>query len=171
MLNPLLRLHDSLTELGFQLGKLCLGLIVFAYTFEVVSRYFFNSPTWWADELVSYSLSIGCFLMMPHVTRSNGHVAVTFLVDGLPAGGRQAAYRLIYLLCFFVCTVAFWINLDENIRQVVQDVHMMKVFPFPKIYISAFITYGFGMSALHFLRMVCRRGLSNAAGSGNGQVA
>jgi len=31
---------------------------------------------------------------------------------------------------------------------------MMKVKPFPKYYISVFITFGFGMSALHYLRML-----------------
>ena len=56
-----------------------------------------------------------------------------------------------------VCAAAFWINLDENIRQVTKDVYLMKVKSFPKYYISVFITYGFGMSALHFLRMVAAR--------------
>lgn len=154
MLKPAVWLHDALTDLGFQLGKLCLAIILFSYSFEVVSRYFFNAPTWWADEAVSYSLSIGAFLMMPHVTREKGHVAVTFLLDMMPAHRARPAYWLIYLLGFLVCATGFWINLDENIRQIVNDVYLMTVKPFPKYYISVFITFGFGMSALHFLRML-----------------
>jgi C4-dicarboxylate transporter DctQ subunit len=154
VLHPLIWVHDRLTDLGFQLGKLCLGIILFSYSFEVVSRYFFNAPTWWADEAVSYSLCIGCFLMMPHVTREKGHVAVTFLLELMPAQRAKPCYWLIYLLGFLVCGAAFWINLDENIRQFVRDVHLMKVKPIPKYYISVFITFGFGMSALHFLRFL-----------------
>lgn len=154
MLSPFIWVHDRLTDLGFQLGKLCLAIILFAYCYEVVARYFFNAPTWWADEAVSYSLSIGCFLMMPHVTREKGHVAVTFLLEMIPPRKAKPAYWVIYLIGFFVCAAATWINLDENIRQIVNDVHMMKVKPFPKYYISVFITFGFGMSALHYLRML-----------------
>lgn len=154
MLKPFFWIHDGLTDICFQLGKVCLAIILFAYTFEVVSRYFFNAPTWWADEAVSYSLCIGCFLMMPHVTREKGHVAVTFLVDMMPDRGARIAYWFIYLVCFIACSLAFWINLDENIRQIVNDVHLMKVKPIPKYLISVFLTFGFGMSALHFLRFL-----------------
>ena len=72
----------------------------------------------------------------------------------LPPAKGKPAYWVIYLLCFLVCAFGFWINLDENIRQIVKDVHLMKVKPIPKYWISIFITYGFGMSALHFLRML-----------------
>lgn len=167
MLRPFLWVHDKLTDLGFQLGKLCLGIILFSYTYEVVARYFFNAPTWWADEAVSYSLSIGCFLIMPYVTRDKGHVAVTFLLDMMSPAKAKPAYWVIYLLGFIVCAAGFWINLDENIRQIVRDVHLMKVKPIPKYYISVFITFGFGMSALHFLRMLDYRRLK-VGGSGQG---
>jgi TRAP-type C4-dicarboxylate transport system permease small subunit len=92
--------------------------------------------------------------MMPHVTREKGHVAVTFLVDMMPDRGARIAYWFIYLVCFIACSLAFWINLDENIRQIVNDVHLMKVKPIPKYLISVFLTFGFGMSALHFLRFL-----------------
>jgi len=154
VLGFLARAHDALTDLGAQLSKVCLGIIVFAYCFEVVSRYFFNAPTWWADEAVSYALCLGIFLMLPYVTRAKGHVAVTFLVELMPARPARVTRWLIYFVCFVVCALAFWINLDENLRQIERDVQLMKVKSFPKYWISVFLTYGFGMSALHFLRML-----------------
>ncbi len=158
------RAHDRLTDLSFELGKLCLAVIFVSYCWEVAARYFFNAPTWWADEAVSYSLCIGCFLMMPCVTRDRGHVAVTFLIDMLPGARAAQARRAICLVCFAVCALGFWINLDENLRQIAKDVHLMKVKPIPKYWISVFITYGFGMSALHFLRQLGRRAAGPAGG-------
>ena len=79
---------------------------------------------------------------------------MTFLVDLISPARAKPVYWVIYLLCFVVCTLGFWINLDENLRQIAKDVHLMKVKPIPKYWISVFITYGFGMSALHFLRML-----------------
>ena len=60
VLNTLARLHDGVTRVGFHLSKLCLGIIVFAYCYEVFARYFFAAPTWWSSEAVQYSLCIGC---------------------------------------------------------------------------------------------------------------
>lgn len=156
-LSLLCRLHDGVTTVGFHLAKLCLGIIVFSYSYEVIARYLFAAPTWWANEFVSYSLSIGAFLMLPHVTRAGGHVAVTLIVDSLAPPGQRAMNRILCGLGFVVCAAAAWISLDENIRQVVKDVHIMNVRPVPKIYISAWMTYGFAGSALHFLRMAIQR--------------
>lgn len=166
MLRSLLWVHDRLTDLSFHLGKLCLGIILFSYCYEVVSRYFFNAPTWWADMAVSYGLCIGCFLMMPHVTRKKGHVAVTFLLETLPPEAARPIYWVLYLICFLVCAAATWINLDENIRQIARDVYLMEVRPVPKYWISVFITYGFGMSALHFLRMLDYRSIDVGGAGG-----
>ena len=156
-LSSLARAHDVVTVFGGHLGKLCLAIIVFAYCYEVVARYFFGAPTWWANELVSYALCIGCFLLMPEVTRSNGHVAVSVIVDLLPKERTVRLKRTLNVCAFVTCGVATWISLDENIRQVVQDVHLMKVHPIPQIYISAWITYGFASSAIYFLRTACER--------------
>ena len=153
-LSALARVHDGLTRAGFHLSKLCLGIIVFAYCYEVFARYFFGAPTWWSSEAVQYSLCIGCFLMMPYVTKEKGHVAVTVLLEMVDARKARIVHWLIYLAAFLVCVAATWISLDENIRQVAKDVHLMKVKPIPKIYISAWITYGFASSALYFLRML-----------------
>ena len=159
VLNTLARLHDGVTRVGFHLSKLCLGIIVFAYCYEVFARYFFAAPTWWSSEAVQYSLCIGAFLMMPHVTKEKGHVAVTVLLDMLAKEKTRLLYWFIYLVGFLACAAATWISLDENIRQIVKDVHLMKVKPIPKIYISAWITYGFGSSAIYFLRMLDPRTL------------
>ena len=166
----LARFHDGLTRAGFHLSKVCLGVIVFAYCYEVFARYFFGAPTWWSSEAVQYSLCIGCFLMMPHVTREKGHVAVTVILDTIGAAQSRVIYRFIYFVAFLACVAATWINLDENIRQVVKDVHLMKVKPIPKIYISAWITYGFASSAIYFLRMLDPRasGGASPAPSGHG---
>ncbi len=159
VLSALARTHDGLTRAGFHLSKLCLGIIVFAYCYEVFARYFFDAPTWWSSEAVQYSLCIGCFLMMPHVTKEKGHVAVTVILETIAVEKSRIVYWFIYLVAFLACCAATWISLDENIRQIVKDVHLMKVKPIPKIYISAWITYGFASSALYFLRMLDPRTL------------
>jgi len=148
----LARVHDALTQLGIVLSAVLLGLITAFYTLEVVLRYLFNAPTTWTDEAISYSLCMAVFLAMPHVTKIGGHVAVTIVVDKTTPRIARAVSWVIYLIAFVICAIGTWISLDENIRQYVQEVFLMRVHPIPKWWISSFITFGFAMSALHFLR-------------------
>jgi C4-dicarboxylate transporter, DctQ subunit len=153
-LRSLLRLHDALTRLSLYGGTVALGVIVVSYCYEVFARYIFNAPTLWANEAVSYALCIGVFLMMPYVTAKGGHVAVTVLVDVAPPKVARLMIWLTLFMGFLVCGFSAWVSLDENVRQIVQDVRLMKVYAIPKWWISVFITYGFASSALYFLRML-----------------
>lgn len=156
----LCRMHDWLTQAGFLLGTAALGGILFSYCFEVVSRYLFNAPTSWGSEVVSYLLSASVFLVMPHLTRTGGHVAVTLLLD---RAGARTARILVWagsLLGFLVCLASAWITFDESLRQIERNIRIMAVHPIPKWWVSVFLPYGFASSALYFVRwMVMRESL------------
>ncbi|MGE0747687.1 MAG: TRAP transporter small permease [Rhodospirillales bacterium] len=166
LLDNLAGLHDAVTMATFQLSRVCLGIVLFSYCFEVVARYFFNAPQWWADEAVSYGLCIGAFTMLPYVTKEKGHVAVTLIVERLSPGPARVWTWMIYLVGFLTCALATWICLDETVRQIVDDVYLMKVRPLPKWWISIFLVYGFGSSALYFLRLLSPRQAAYAGRDG-----
>lgn len=170
ILGRLADLHDAVTDGAFQVSRVCLGIVLFAYCFEVVARYFFNAPQWWTDEAVSYSLCIGAFTMMPYVTKMKGHVAVTLIVERLPPATARAWSWAIYFCGFLTCAVAGWICIDESVRQVVDEVYLMKVKPFPKWWVSAFLGFGFAWSALYFLRMLDPRRLVAMGTGSEGKV-
>lgn len=138
---------------GAGLAASALGLIVIAYTYEVVSRYFFGAPTWWSAELVSYLLCIMTFSMMPFVTATRGHVAVTILLDSLPPGWRLAGLRAIAGVGAAACAAVAYFAFGETSRQFIRDIQMMAAHPIPKWWISVWIVIGFTLSALEFLRL------------------
>ena len=65
-------------------------LIAGAYAFEVVARYFFNSPTEWANAIVSYLLCAVIFLALPEQTRRRAHITITILMDRAGAAMRRS---------------------------------------------------------------------------------
>jgi TRAP-type C4-dicarboxylate transport system permease small subunit len=152
-LAPLLRAHDAITSIGFEISKLCLVVIVFSFSYEVVARYFFGAPVWWANEVVSYALCIGVFLAMPEVTRRNGHVAVTVIPEILPLRYRAILMACIQAVGFLACIAIAWMSLNQNVSQYLRDAMIIAaVRPIPKVYISVWITFGFVSSAIYFLR-------------------
>jgi TRAP-type C4-dicarboxylate transport system permease small subunit len=153
------RVVDLLSDVGLWIAMTALALIVLAYNYEVAARYMFNAPTRWSAEFVSYLLLIACFLAMPRLTREGGHVAVTVLLEALPASKMIWAQRLIAALGACICFALAWIAGEETLRQWDRGVRMMAAIPLQKAYISVWIVWGMGLSALQFAFLAVAPGL------------
>ena len=147
-------IHDRLTAFAAMLGAVGLICITTFYVFEVVTRYFFNSPTSWVSDFVSYLLCISIFLALPKVTQDKGHVAVTILVDVMPSRIADPLYSIISLIGFGCLSFAAWVSLKENIRQYDKGIDTLAIISIPQWWVSSFITFGLFMSALYLLRYV-----------------
>ena len=101
----IIRIVHALTSLSARTAMLALAIIVVAYTFEVVSRYFFASPTLWASDLVGLLLFLSLFLMLPEITRTYGHVKIDFLDARLSDAARSNMRRFVSLVCAIVCLI------------------------------------------------------------------
>ena len=145
------RIANALTTVGVAISSSALCIIVMAYCYEVVSRYFFNHPTLWASDLVAFLLFISIFFMIPEVTRSGGHVSVTLLEDRLSARANERLQDAVALFSALACFAVAWISGLENVRQFVHAITTVSVYPIPKWYLSFAVTYGFGLSGVHFL--------------------
>src|SRR5512141_3015004 len=69
---------------------------------QVASRYVFNRPTSWSEELARYLFVWITFLGAAVVIRKRRHVDVTVLTDRLPPGAAKVAYRLADLALVFM---------------------------------------------------------------------
>ena len=157
--------HDRLSAFSYQIAQICLCAIVFAYSYETVSRYFFAAPTSWSNEVVAYALCVGTFMALPEVTRSSGHIAITFVIEALPEIARHRLNIALAVLSAAVCLFVAWICLRTNIVQFTRQEMTVGVNPIPKWVISIWLTYGFASSGLHFLRQAF-----SADGTGTGQT-
>jgi TRAP-type C4-dicarboxylate transport system permease small subunit len=144
--------HDRLSAFSYQIAQICLCAIVFAYSYETIARYFFAAPTSWSNELVAYALCVGTFMALPEVTRSAGHIAITFVIEALPQAARHRLNVALALLSAAVCLFVAWICLRTNIVHFSRQEMTVGVNPIPKWVISIWLTYGFASSGLHFLR-------------------
>jgi TRAP-type C4-dicarboxylate transport system permease small subunit len=95
--------------------------------------------------------------MMPRVTQTRGQVAVTVLLERLPPQAQAVAERLIWLLGFAATAAVTWFAAGETARQIERGVQMMAAMPIPKWWVSIWIAFGFGLTALQFLRLALAR--------------
>ncbi len=144
--------HDAVTKAAAILAAIGLILIVTSYVYEVITRYLFNAPTAWVSDFVSYALCATVFLALPIATKDKGHVAVTILVDLLPAKLNGYVHTVVSFIGFICLSFSAYISLQENLRQYTKNIETLATIPIPQWWVSAFITFGLTISALYMLR-------------------
>ena len=145
------RLHDGLADAGYIVGVVGIIVMVLIYCAEVVTRYFLNTALDWANDAFSNVLCITLFSVVPHATRAARHISINLVPELLPRT-KPAFHYFTGIAGFLVCLFAAWMSLEENLRQIVLQIVTEQNHPVPKIWMSAFITYGFLGAGFYFLR-------------------
>jgi TRAP-type C4-dicarboxylate transport system permease small subunit len=133
---------------------MALLLILSAYVFEVVMRYFLNAPTSWSSDVIQWFLAVMIMLALPEVTRVNGHIVISFFLEKLKPALRRRLGRVIALAGCAMCMITAWICWQETIRQYDRSIETLWSHPIPKWWISAVIPFGFLLSGLQMLRSI-----------------
>lgn len=134
-------------------GLACTALLVMllAYVVEVVLRYFFNAPTRWSSDVVSYAMLLCIAFALPAVTRDNGHVAITSLVERLEPAVRTRAFRGLAWLGALACGAATALLWSQGIEQWRGGIETVAAFAIPKWWLSGAAGLGFAGAAAHFV--------------------
>jgi TRAP-type mannitol/chloroaromatic compound transport system permease small subunit len=100
-MNAYIGLVDRLNSWIGKLFGWCIVLLTVAVCYEVVSRYVFGAPTWWAFD-VSWMLYGSLFMMAGAYTLArNGHVRGDFLYRQWPETTQAKVDLALYFLFFF----------------------------------------------------------------------
>lgn len=145
------RLLERLARFSSLGSGIALGLIVFCYCYEVASRYFFIAPTEWAHDSATYLMCVMIYLAVPEITRTGGHIAITFVLEYLGQRRREQVTRITQLLSGLVCLLAGYISLTQNLKQFQSGIQTLGTIPIPKWWVSSFITLGLVLTGLLFL--------------------
>ncbi|WP_422367458.1 TRAP transporter small permease [Pelagibius sp.] len=152
----ILRLYDTMIRGLAVTGAASLGFITLLIAYGVASRNLALPALRWSSAVVEYMLLFSTMLAGPWLVRNGGHVAVTAIVDLLPAGLRTIAARAVLIVSaatlFLLSVVAGQLTLEQfasgstDIRSV----------PLPGWILYAMLTLGFLLMATEFLRLLIR---------------
>jgi C4-dicarboxylate transporter DctQ subunit len=143
---------DMVTKVSLYGSCVALFLMLSSYVFEVIMRYFFNSPTSWSNDVIQLFFAAMIMLAVPEVTRLNGHIVISFFLDKMTASSLAKLERGIAFVGCIMCFFAAYICFQESLRQYQNNIEALWNTPIPKWWISGFIPYGFMLSGLQFLR-------------------
>ena len=83
-----------------------LGFVALSFT-QVVLRYGFGRPLTWSEEISRYLFVWVVFVGAAVAARRNGHIALDFLVNRLPAAPRRGLAVIMAVLCFGMLLLVF----------------------------------------------------------------
>ena len=90
--------------IGFFMGVILMGLMLFTLTAGICSRYIFNRPFFWTDEMARiiliWTIFIGAALAFQKRTPIN-HINVDFFVTLLPSRSREIAEKIAWVATVF----------------------------------------------------------------------
>ncbi len=93
------------------IGRASCNLIfvfMFLMVYEVIARYFFESPTIWVHEVCGYVFAAYIALTGGWVLLEKGHVAVDIIYQHFSERTKQAADILVSVVALFMFIVLFW---------------------------------------------------------------
>ncbi|MDU5085992.1 MAG: TRAP transporter small permease [Anaerococcus vaginalis] len=90
-----LDLIQKLINIFLSAAIFAMTLIIFL---QVISRYIFNSPLVWSEELSRYLFVWISFLAIADAVRTKSHIALSILTDRMSEDRKQIVSRLNYSL-------------------------------------------------------------------------
>lgn len=149
-LTVLMNLLNHLTNFSLLLSSFSLFILLFAYVYEVLMRYFFNAPTSWTYDMSTWLLCTMIMLALPAVTREKGNIAITFFLEKTSTSFQRSFSKILSFVSFSICLVCAWICFTETISQFEQGIETIWNNPVPKWLVSVAIPFGFLFSGIHF---------------------
>lgn len=146
-----IKIIDSVTKASFFVASLALALIVIIFCIEIIMRYFFAAPTSWGPDTVTFLFCASLMLAMPEVTRENGHIAVSIILDFSPRSFAEKFKLILFAVSFFVISYVFYVTTIELIRLFETGINTLGSFRVPKWIVFGFIPFGLGLSAIQFV--------------------
>lgn len=147
------RTLDLFTKGAYFVSGVALTGILCLIVNEVFLRYFFNSPTTWAGDANQWLFALATMLALPEITRVNGNVAITILLERMPEKKRNSWARVLFFVSCFASFLAVYISGNEVMRQYSMGITTNWIYPVPKWWVSIAIPVGFLLSSLQFLRL------------------
>ena len=120
--NKQVYLIDNFTGMIAKAVSYLTFLLVLTLTYEVVSRYVFESPTQWSFDVTYFLSSLFLSLGMGYTWWSGGHVSVDLISSRLPKRLAAGIFVFFMVVLFFLC----WGNITSAMITHVQNSWALK---------------------------------------------
>jgi TRAP-type C4-dicarboxylate transport system permease small subunit len=122
---------DRINRWAGQAGAFIILALIGTIMYEVVSRYFFNAPTRWSNEISQY-LQVGIVMLGGgYCLISDGHVRVDILHGKFKPSARYGVEILTFVIVICFTAAMLWQGAQMSYEAWVHDKRSMTILEFP----------------------------------------
>lgn len=125
---------DTVNKIILNLLGIFLAVMSLAIVFQVISRFLFQFPIPWSEELTRYLMVFCIFLGAGYAVRHSRLIGIEYVQQLLTTNGRKIAALLVYVAIIFFLTFVVLISKDMLLT--------VKNQASPAMQISMIIPYG-----------------------------
>jgi TRAP-type C4-dicarboxylate transport system permease small subunit len=145
------RVEHVLKAAELAVGSMCLLVMFAVLSANIVLRYFFNNPLFWAEELCNFAFVWAGLLAAAYALADGQHLRIGLFVDALPDGARRAM-EVVNLLIVAVMFASFLPATFE----IIADLPRTAALKVPQMVPYLILPITFGLFVLHALILVAR---------------
>ncbi len=128
----------------------CLAMMLLI-SYDVVSRYFFNRPVLYSDEISAYLIVFVCFLGAADTLKKKQHIIVDVITLQLPPKGQLWLKFVTHILGFFFLIVFTWGSIIMVYKSFVRGVTVPSILLTPLWIPEIFIPIGSILLCMQFV--------------------
>ncbi|HSL61981.1 MAG TPA: TRAP transporter small permease [Desulfotignum sp.] len=137
------------------ISSFVLVLIMLFLCYEVLMRYFFNSPTIWVHELSGFSFAFYLALTGPWLLQRKEHVSVDIVYTRFPQRFKLFADIIAYLVCLAFFVVLFWVGGKDMLHSFKINQHSYTVWGPPLGPVKFFVPLAAALFILQSVAGIC----------------
>jgi TRAP-type C4-dicarboxylate transport system permease small subunit len=145
-------LFDHLIDTLAVIAGIFIIFMMFIECYEIVSRYFFHRPTVWSVEFCEYMLFLLAFLGTTWVLRKRAHISVTIVLERLKPRNKTYCELFSAFVGILISLIIFWFSLKTSYENYVTGVKVVKTYALPKWIFLSFISFGYLLLLIEFIR-------------------
>jgi TRAP-type C4-dicarboxylate transport system permease small subunit len=145
---------QKLNYFFYFLCKLNVFLVTLIVFISVVSRYCFNNPLEWSEEITAYMFVFVVFLGAADVASRNGHIRLDFLADRLEGGKRKFLDIMMHGIALFWSSLICWSSWKAVMMAYDLDFASSSLLRFPLFIPYSFLAAGILLLSLQFIIML-----------------
>ena len=143
-----MKLLNKILYWGYKLiqiiGGIVLSAIMLVITAGIISRYAFNKPLTWTEELTTFLMVYLCYLSAALTTVQKKHIVADFFINKAPKGFQKAVSlfsRMLMIVFFTVVCISISKLLPQlTWRSGVLEIHR-KYYYYPVFAMSIYMVY------------------------------
>lgn len=154
-------LKSILLNLDAIITCVTLSLCTILVNANIFSRYLFNTPIYWAEEVATSLFIWTVFVGSAYAYRNHSHLGVDILVKMLPGKSKKVTQFIVSIIEIAVLAMLTYVSAQyvRNSWNRVTDVLMM-----PRWYFSIAVPIGFGWSLLYAIIFFIQRLMGKSTG-------